>query len=389
MININDLFLALCRYEICGVSLPEINKNDITDEDYGFLYKLAKHHDCAHLVSDALFKNGLIAKEDSHYEAFKKAQMKAYYRYERISFELCQVSDALATAEVSFIPLKGSYLRRFYPEPWMRTSADIDILVHEEQLETAINVLKENLGYSYRERGSHDVAFVSKSGLLVELHFDLIEEARYPEAVKILSSAWDYAVSDENSKFSYTLSDEMFYYYHIAHMVKHFENGGCGVRSFIDLWILENRIKHDENARNELLQKGRLLDFTNAARSLADVWFSGKEASEIDLQMQSFILKGGTFGTTDSGAMVKLAKKGGSTKKYVLSRLFLPMSMMKSQHPVLKKHPYLLPIFYIKRLAKLFNKETRQRAKVQLSAVGSDNQAEAESTAELLKKIGL
>lgn len=389
MERIVNLFLELCRYEICGEKSVELADVKLSDEEYIYLYKLSKHHDCAHLVSDALFKNGLITKENACYEEFKKIQMKAYYRYERIEYELGEVNRALESAEIPFIPLKGSVLRKFYPEPWMRTSTDIDILIKEDDLKSALELLKIELGYKYLERGSHDVSLVTKSGLLIELHFELVEEVRFPEAAKVLGSVWDYATPQTGSNYKYVLSDEMFYYYHIIHMAKHFENGGCGVRSFIDLWVLEKIKEHSDEKRNELLKKGKLLKFANAARSLSSVWFSGKEKNELDLSFENFIIKGGTFGTSKNGVEVKLAKNGQNKLKYIFSRVFLPMAQMKNMHPVLKKHPYLVPIFHLKRIAKLLNKQTRDRAKAQVSYLEAGDVESKEQMVSLLENLGL
>ena len=40
-----------------------------------------------------------------------------------------------------FIPLKGSVVRDLYPERWMRTSADIDLLIREDQEKTCEELL--------------------------------------------------------------------------------------------------------------------------------------------------------------------------------------------------------------------------------------------------------
>lgn len=385
--NVNDLFFALCRFEICGTELPD-GIGELTDCDTTELFKLSRHHDSAHLVSDALFKNGLIFKRNACFEEFKKVQMKAIYRYERIAYELERTSCAFETAEIPFILLKGSYLRRFYPEPWMRTSSDIDILVHEGDLDKAYNILEKSLCCKFYERGSHDIAFVSESGLLIELHFDLIESARYPTAVKVLERAWDFAVLKDGFGYRYELKDEMFFFYHIAHMVKHFENGGCGVRSFIDLWILEHSVEHCDSKRDELLKKGGLYKFAEAARSLAEAWLSCKEPNELDLLLQSYILKGGTFGVTENGVVVKQVKQG-SRSKYILSRLFPAMSIMKKQYPELERHPWLAPLVYLKRALRVFTKDTRQRAKRQLYVSASVSREQAEQTAALLNMLGL
>ena len=49
--------------------------------------------------------------------------MIAIYRYEKINYELNRLRSALNEAQIPFIPLKGSVLRQYYPEPWMRTSS--------------------------------------------------------------------------------------------------------------------------------------------------------------------------------------------------------------------------------------------------------------------------
>ena len=60
----------------------------------------------------------------------------------------------------------------------------------------------------------------------------------------VLAQIWDTAVSAGPGSHRLLLADEMFYFYHIAHMVKHFEVGGCGIRPFLDLWIMNHRMEH-------------------------------------------------------------------------------------------------------------------------------------------------
>ena len=55
------------------------------------------------------------------------------------------------------------------------------------------------------------------------------------------------------------------YFYHIAHMAKHLQQGGCGIRTFIDLWILDNLPTIDTLKRNDLLKSGGLLQFSQSA----------------------------------------------------------------------------------------------------------------------------
>ncbi len=213
------------------------------------LYQLSKAHDVVHLIGDALNKSGVFEKlpDDMQEneraaivkvkENFDKQIFTAVYRYESINYELEQICQALKKANISFIPLKGSVIRRYYPEPWMRTSCDIDILVKETDLSRAVDVLSVSLKYTSGEKTSHDIKMHSENGVHLELHDSLIESDVVGKADIPLQNVWNYAQRVEQTS-QYTLIDEMFYYYHIAHMAKHFIHGGCGIRPFVDLFYL-------------------------------------------------------------------------------------------------------------------------------------------------------
>ena len=60
--------------------------------------------------------------------ALEQKQLAAVFRYEQ-QYEFQRICAVLEQAEVSYIPLKGLLLRNCYPEGWMRTSGDLDLLV--------------------------------------------------------------------------------------------------------------------------------------------------------------------------------------------------------------------------------------------------------------------
>lgn len=59
----------------------------------------------------------------------------------------------------------------------------------------------------------------------------------------------------------YKMSKELFLLYHIYHMAKHFIHGGCGIKPFIDLWIIKNKIGFDGGKAQKMLQESGLLAF--------------------------------------------------------------------------------------------------------------------------------
>ena len=131
------------------------------------------------------------------------------------------------------------------------------------------------------------------------------------------------------------MTDEMFYFYHIAHMAKHFEEGGCGIRPFIDLWTLDNIKDVDHDKRDELLSQGNLLKFAEVARMLSRVWFENNEHTEITKKMERYILRGGIYGTNENRIAVQQQKRGGRLK-YALSKIFIPYDNIKFHYPIYK-----------------------------------------------------
>ncbi len=113
--------MDLIASEVCGKEIDK-SQQTLTDEELAKLYKLSKSHDLAHLVGDALIKNDLIGNDEIKAK-YQKQVMIAIYRYEKINYELNRLRSALNEAQIPFIPLKGSVLRQYYPEPWMRTSS--------------------------------------------------------------------------------------------------------------------------------------------------------------------------------------------------------------------------------------------------------------------------
>lgn len=379
--------MNLIASEVCG---RELNKPQcmLTDEEMTKLYSLSKSHDLAHLAGDALIKSGLIENNTLKAE-FKKQIMLAFFRSEKISYESDRMKKALSEAQIPFMPLKGAVIRKYYPEPWMRTSCDIDILVREKDSEAAQEVLTGNCGYTDHGKGPHDVSLFSPSKIHVELHYGLVEEGRANAASKVLENIWDAAVLREKSAYLYEMPDEYFYFYHIAHMAKHFVGtGGCGIRPFIDLWILNNRTDFDREKRDKLLSDGGLAVFAKQAELLAEIWFGDAGHTEITKQMEEYILRGGVYGTDINRIAVQQQQKGGRIK-YALSKIFIPYDVIRFHYPILQKHRWLTPVMEVRRWGKLIFCGHLKRTVNEMRYNNGISKDEAQSTREFLDALGL
>lgn len=382
MKQVDNLLLSLVRKAINdnGEALTEPSV-----EDLNAVLELAGQHSLTPLVLEVLLKHNLISVKELA-ERLRGVLLASVVQEMQQSHEQNKISEIFEQSEIPHIHLKGSVMRNFYPKPWQRTRCDVDVLVKSEDLEKARHKLEEN-GYKFYIHGSHDVSMFSPSGIKIELHYHTIEKGRAGNSNQVLDDIWSYAKS-KNDRFEYVLFDEMFYFYHVAHMAKHFENGGCGVRSFIDLWILNHKLEFDPKKRAELLKKGNLLKFAKEAEELSEIWLSEKESNPFSDMLSDFILSGGVYGNLTNFVKINQQKKGGKLR-YILWRIFLPYDILKFQYPILKEHKILLPIMQICRWV---NAMFRGRIKKSIIEMNTSKNItiEQEKTAHILwKKLGL
>lgn len=382
----SKVMFELFRSAVCGGLLSSEEISLYSPDNLPEITSLAQKHDVIHLIVFALKKNGLLDESNKNLES---KMLTAVYRCEKLKYELTKLSAALEQAEIPFIPLKGSVLRQYFPEPWMRTSCDIDVLVHEEDLQRTVSYLSDNLGYRRESQNSHDISMFTQGGAHIEVHYDLVEDNRANSAAAVLKQIWNVAVKHDGCNYQYEMPDEMFYFYHIAHMAKHFVyTGGCGIRPFLDIWVLNHRIDFDRETRDKLLSDGGLRVFAKQAELLSEVWFGNAEHTEITRQMEEYILRGGVYGTTTNRVAVQQQKQGGKLE-YALSKIFIPYDVIKFHYPILQKHKWLTPIMEVRRWGKLIFCGHLKRTVKELkynSAISEDAAAE---TRALLKNVGL
>ena len=378
------ILFALLRSAIGEEKLTQEERDAYSSELLDDLLYISKKHDVVHLLVYGLQQNELI--DDGN--GVEKYIFNAVYRYEQFRYEYETLCGAFEEARIPFVPLKGAIIRNYYPEPWMRTSCDIDILVRRENLEAAILYLKEKLNYTEKERATHDVSLFSPTGVHVELHFDLVEEGRANNAIGILCDVWNNVSLYEGSKYRYEMSDEFFYFYHIAHMAKHFESGGCGIRPFLDLWILERMENIDRSARDSLLLEGRLLKFADESRGLCQRWFCGKAGDDLMDQMQSFILCGGIYGSVDNRVVLQQSKKH-SRLRYIFSRLFISYAKLRRYYPILNKHPWLMPVMQVRRWFMVLKPDVAKMAVREIAVNSSIDRSKVDEMNIFLDNIGL
>ena len=379
--------IRLIENAVCGSTLVLPYEKPLPEEVLRELYGLSKLHGVAHIVGSALINNGL-ADGSGMQSVFRDKVYSSLFRFENMKFVTEKVCNVLETLKIPYIPLKGAVMREFYPDEWMRMGCDIDILVSEKDVDFAASEIGRILGYDVKEKATHDISILSTEGIYIELHFGLVEEDYSPAMAKVLGNVWDYAVRCEAGKYRYALTDGMFYYYHIAHMAKHFIGGGGGVRPFLDLHLMQKSGRFDTAEVRELIGKGKLTDFERIVKHLSEVWFSDAEHNDVTRIMEKYIVSGGSFGTQDT-KMISNRQRSGGKIKYILSRIFVPYAELKSQYPIIGKYKILTPLFELCRLFSLLTGKRRKFRKYYLGKINGVADKHVDEINLLFESVGL
>lgn len=357
----NELFS--CIKAVVGAK--ELGIDGVDRDDLNALYDFAAAHDLAHLVFRPLKDCGALMADTSSYKAFNKQYYMAIYRYLQQDAALHEIEAAFSEAQISFLPLKGAVLRTYYPEPWMRTMADIDILM-ELKDEERVHQQLLSMGYENKSYGGKkDNVYFKAPYVTIEMHKNLFmyedEWNGYFSSPDSPMYVWNRLMPMDGYSCIYQMDSELFYVYMIAHMAKHLkDDGGIGVRAFMDLYVYRQNFEKllDWDAIHHDLTLLGLTTFAERAATLADCWFSSK-LDNINYPDESYecfanyVLDGGTYGSTEYFVANNEAlgeERGGSSVGYIWKRAFPSRTSMEKRFPQLKEKGYLLPYYWGKRL---------------------------------------
>ena len=351
--------IDILNCELNNILMENENKKQLSSEILKGVYKLLKFHGLNHVLFNFVKKNKIeIPKELSN--ILENDYLKAVLKSEKITFETNSVSNILNDSCIKHAILKGEEIRAFYPKGFIRPSVDIDILVEEKSLSKALKALKNQLNIVKEERNYHDVTLILDNGVVIELHFTLSENDERLD--KITEDCFNNLEKDAN--FKYKFNSEFLVAYLITHTAYHFYNGGCGIKSLIDLYLIKTNLKYDENLVIAYLEKGGLAVFYKKLLELTSVWFLSKEHTSTTIKLQEFILNGGEF-----GSFIQSKKVNESKSKTLIKKVFLPYKTLCNYYPILKKVCILYPVFIVVRCFKVvFSKEKQNRVKNQIKS---------------------
>ncbi len=345
--------LSVIKLALTGESAPIDN-----DLDYKEIFKISRTHQIIPLVFDGLYK----AKGNFEgFENFRNYTYRLIGRDQNQLHYLKKIEALFNENGIDYMLLKGSSIKKYYPASEFRLMGDIDVLVKEAQY-NAIKPLLTEIGLVEKIESDHELIWVNCNGLVLEIHKRLIPSYN-DDYYSYYINPWEKAVYKSNHSYSMSKEDE--YIYIFTHLTKHYRDGGIGLRHLIDIWYFS--LKHsllNKTYISKELDKLGLLEFHNNIIDTLDVWFNGKEATELTDYITKRIIDSGSFGLSEWHDMANAARATARTDstssakiKTVLRLIFLPMEDMKKKFPILEKLPILLPILWVIRwINAIFNK---------------------------------
>lgn len=304
---------------------------------------------------------GLVSYACEMLENPPSAEMTAFlreYRKEKMVIEAQQqivTEDAMDIFEENGIPhmaLKGFIIKNMYPSPDMRQMSDIDFLIAGDKLDKAAGLLIDE-GFS--QIGEGEIHKNLKRGNVhFELH-DTLVNACYTKMYAYFKDGFARAELQDGCGFRYVLSDEDMYVFILAHLAKHYIYEGTGIRSVLDIYIYRRFCSNmdSEYVRAETEKLG-IAAFSEKIEQIASDWFGGDFSGDFD-SISSYIVTSGTYGKGNDVLINEIVSRGsGDIEKAKSSNvreiLFPSYDMMSIRYPVLKKLPFLLPLFYLVRV---------------------------------------
>ena len=359
------------------LAIPDgITIEEITD--------IAKRNHMEYLLLGALLRADNLSADDIG--QLRGSVMHSLTRTMAQVTEFRELEKSFEEAGIKNQAMKGARMRFLYPAPQLREMSDVDILIDSECMKQAAQLLEEK-GYTLVRSIKHHDIYKKPPFMVVEAHKVMYDKTVDGGQYKYFSN-FSKAVLQEGKKYTYDFNREDFYIYMMAHMAKHFENGGCGIKPFTDLWFLNSTDGETVERREALLSQGNLLRFAQTAQKLSRVWFDNEEMDCLSLEMENYVLNGGSFGSAKNRISVQQQKKGGKFR-YLWSKIFIPYDEIKFFYPILQKYRFLTPFMEVYRWLKLIFGGRLKSVSKELEMNQSVSVESKEFTRDFLVNIGL
>ena len=334
----------------------------IDEKTLSFYIKLSKFHSLTALLYKAIIDTGISVNKEQlkQLEEYYLSNVRKCVLFEKEREALYQ---CLNDNHIDYLPLKGIILKDYYPDPYTREFADNDILFDDDKSELVRDFFK-NRGYEIKlfRRSNHDI-YMKQPFYNFEMHRKLFDEIK--EFDYLNEYFGGYLKDSPKNNYEHYLKLEDFYIYFTAHSYKHYHNSGCGLRTLVDYYLFLKNNNVDFAYINKELEKLNLLDFSCEVDELIKPLFEGNPLGEKQQNTLMFIASSGVYGTLGNKVDKGVKQKGKF--KYLLRRIFPPVTAYRIKYPWAYKHRLLVPVAWFLRLCRgLFKQHGQTKNELKL-----------------------
>lgn len=406
-------FLAIMKAAL--VNEQAALDREITPDEWQNLFRMASIHNVLPMFYEAVYASPSLQQANMPFLTMVKRQVMQQVMIQTVrTSEFLTLNQALQTAGIRPLVVKGIICRNLYPKPDYRQSGDEDVLISENQF-AACHQMMMDFGMHTTEAEeqlltAYEVPYrKAGSPLYIELHKHLFppESDAYGDMNRFFEGVFDRSIPEEiqgNTVYTMAHTDHLFYL--ICHAFKHFLHSGFGIRQVCDIILYAN----EYGSRIDWMQALDYCREIHADKFAAALFRIGSNYLVFDLEKAAYpkawqkiqvneipmledLLSAGVYGGAEMSRKhsssitldaVAAQKQGRKAKNAVLISAFPPIAKLEGRYPYLKKHPYLLPIAWCSRLW-TYSRETRYAQ--------NDNAADAlkigSERIELMKEYGI
>lgn len=327
-----------CLFRLLAASLQ--TEPDLTEliswiehetPDFEQVISQAKKHKVVSFLYPILEKIPACADITSNIQ--QNVQMTVSQNY-RLLFLDKFLLEELTKAGIFVVVLKGMATACLYPQPELRKSGDVDLLLLDiSKLDAAIRCMEE-LGFRVAEEqlALHHVVFESEENLEIELHtclaepFDNEKTNRY--LAQLHEKCKDHVTKKEFLNVELFQLDVPFHAYELLlHMLQHFLRSGFGLKLLCD-WVVfwnQETTKEEQRQYLSLVNESGLKGFSDMITAVCchNLGLDEKKVSfmeisqlaehKISKEEEAFlqeIMEAEEFGKTSNARMVALRGNG-------------------------------------------------------------------------------
>lgn len=358
--------------------------------DFEAIFELAKKQDVENIVFLSIdqLENNIDSNLYSIWQEAYYKRMK-YSAFQDMALE--ELIEVFTKAGIDCMPLKGSVIKNYYPNPDLRTMGDIDFLVREQNRQVVRDIM-HSLGYEDDVLDDGQVDGFKRGKIdYIEIHYDFSAENHIMHDV--FTIYWNKLLPTDIEHL-YEMTFEDLYFFNIGHYVKNMHNKGMGLRGVVDTFVLWNRLTDNQKqVLNERFAEVNIDEFNSKLVKIADIWFNEvKDDGSLDA-LQKYLLNKKTYGDykTETILNAVYSEQTSSNAKYLKDKIFPSADDLYERFDIKRKCFLILPFLWIWRiLLQLFgSKEKWSFAKKQMDTFKTIDQSDIDYERKIRQEFGL